>query len=132
MKYTPNEIDVMADNPSLLERERNALKEYASLLREQAKGAQGEAVGEIDWGEDGAFAEFYPDRDLPLGAKLYTAPRADVPDGMTPVPTDELSRLGEYLASGESSKIGNGVWVGWVRDLLSAAPSDGGEQGEGA
>lgn len=34
------------------------------------------AVGEIDWSDDGAFAEFYPDRDLPLGAKLYTAPFA--------------------------------------------------------
>jgi hypothetical protein len=39
---------------------------------------QGEAIGEIDWGEDGAFVEIYPDRDLKLGEKIYTHPAAPV------------------------------------------------------
>ncbi len=39
-----------------------------------------EAVGEIDEGEDGRFVELYPDRELPLGAKVYLVPPAQAVD----------------------------------------------------
>ena len=119
-----------------------AMSEYMRSFepsKEQAKGAQGEAVGEIDWGEDGAFAEFYPDRDLPLGAKLYTAPRAAVPDGYVLVPEkvgdqDAFMVLHEYQQLGRTRKDAYRIAIGRLaeraNEMLSAAPSDGGEQGE--
>ncbi len=35
-----------------------------------------EPVGFIDAGDDEYFAQFYPDRDLIVGTKLYTSPQA--------------------------------------------------------
>lgn len=36
---------------------------------------QDQAIGRIDEGDEGAFVEFYPDRDLPLGAEVFLRPQ---------------------------------------------------------
>ena len=47
-----------------------------AAVRNQAQQPGAQAVGYIDEGDDGSgmFAEFYPDRDLRVGAKLYLQP----------------------------------------------------------
>jgi hypothetical protein len=44
--------------------------------------AEHPAIGEIDEGEDGRFIQLYPNRDLPLGAKVHVAPPMNPTQGI--------------------------------------------------
>lgn len=81
------------------------LMEYANLLREQAKGAQGEAVAEVyehpnyNYGPIPRMRTYvrFLGVSLPTGTKLYTKPRAAVPDDRLQKAIDALLWVNEEV-----------------------------------
>lgn len=134
-------------------RAEQMLREYAALLREQAKDAQGEAVhtvaslrkelvakvGDCCMGGDPACSAGCLFEKAVKRNAHHTAPRAAMPDGWrVNFATGKSLRLGDRWEIYDPSGTGGVVNLDYVKehivrkflDALSAAPSDGGEQGE--
>ena len=95
-----------------------ALRAIVAALQAQQPGAQ--EVGYIDEGDDGSgmFAEFYPDRDLRVGAKLYTQPPS------IPEPTAE-----HWRRAIEERGIENPKALDWIEQRARQMAKAGGDRG---
>jgi len=87
-------------------------------VRQEAQGAV--AVGEIDEGEDGMFASFYPDRDLRRGAKLYTTPPAPVDVRLRELAEKYSTRAKNWRSQRSEYAAGNAKQAEDIEDDLRA------------
>jgi hypothetical protein len=73
--------DVESSKPAAVPSVDGGPGNYVAPASPPSQQPDAQAVGYIDEGDDGSgmFAEFYPDRDLSVGAKLYTQPPS-IPD----------------------------------------------------
>jgi hypothetical protein len=96
-------------------------------LSQHAERGEAVAIGRIDESESGMFVDFYPDRDLPLGAEVYTTPpsAAGVPDGWRLVPIEPTEEMLDAATMHDTTPRDASIDQ-WNRDtwsfMLDAAP----------